>query len=647
MKTIATFKSRVAALGSSLLLAGSCVAADHFIGINFAGGYVHGAPTSLLSADVAGVVPQVGWNNYANLSATNSPVRDNSGGVVGVQLTFFTGEIWASGAYDVNYNDPATGFPMTNGNCKLMNGYIDSLDPANTVTGTNTVTLAGLNKNNTYTVIAYMMRDSGLSAGQSAYWVNDDNTNAIHVIAEDAQSYWLFDPTFHQVTNLDNMNPGTGNYVRWDGVKARPDGTLSVSLVAEDPFSTGFTLRGALNGIQVISTNAWPTNNIAAALILQPANRRTPLGQTATFSVAANGPWDFQWYSNNVPTPGATQASYTTVPILTVADTLVDYKVSVSNNVNVVFSQTVRVSIAPALPPGGIFYDPFDYPVGALGNIGDWTPANIAQVVSPGLRYTDAEGSVLVVSGNALVGPIDWDPFPNEPIKLFGTQTFGGPNTTNYMSYLFDFTYMNPTNNAGYFGVSVFQGDPSNWSSWDWGNEKMFVGKTWYNDYLGTTDGNGTIGYWTNGFLVARITQDDANRTVDVFLNPPLSGLPETPDFSTTASGTITYNAIGINSGEWAGVKGNHDVWYLPPGPIVDEFRFGTTYSSVAPVAVVLNAERVGTSLELSWGSALIGYSLQQSDSLTNPHWVSAPSGNPVTVPINPAQPTRFYRLVK
>lgn len=49
----------------------------------------------------------------------------------------------------------------------------------------------------------------------------------------------------------------------------------------------------------------------------------------------------------------------------------------------------------------------------------------------------------------------------------------------------------------------------------------------------------------------------------------------------------------------------------------------------------------------ISWSPATPGFVLQQSDSLTNPNWSSAPSGaaNPVTVPA--ALPSRFYRLHK
>ena len=48
----------------------------------------------------------------------------------------------------------------------------------------------------------------------------------------------------------------------------------------------------------------------------------------------------------------------------------------VSNNVNSVTSSIVNLVLLPPLPPGGIFYDAFDYPPVSLRNNGDYTPLN-------------------------------------------------------------------------------------------------------------------------------------------------------------------------------------------------------------------------------------------------------------------------------
>jgi hypothetical protein len=364
-----------------------------------------------------------------------------------------------------------------------------------------------------------------------------------------------------------------------------------------------------------------------------------PPGQSGTFRAVANGPWDYQWYSNNIAIPGAIADSYTTAPLVDELGTRVQYHVVVSNGSDQVTSDSVHLILAPALPPGGIFYDAFNYPASPLGNWGEWTLQNTAQVASPGLTYTDGT-AWLEVSGNAMVPPIDWDPFENIPIKLFGDQTYGGPNSTNYMSFLFDFRNLNPTNNSGYVGVSGFEG------AGGWGSERFFVGKTWYSDTI-TVDGritDSSIPYQTNGFLVLRITQDDAQGTYDLFLNPPLSGLPEVPTASGTVDFLVTFNAVGVNAGEWAGVKGNHNVPFTEPGPLVDEFRFGETYAAVAPIAIpTLTVELIESGVSVGWSPELPGFSLQSSDSLSAPDWTTAPTGNPVTIPVD--REARYFRL--
>jgi len=133
-----------------------------------------------------------------------------------------------------------------------------------------------------------------------------------------------------------------------------------------------------------------------------------------------------------------------------------------------------------------------------------------------------------------------------------------------------------------------------------------------------------------------------------MYHNPPLSGLPATPDLTVNPGSARSFNAVAVNAGEWDGAVGEHRNDFTPPGPLVDEFRFGTTYASVAPVASVnltLRIQRVGSSVQISWPAAASGYTMQQSDSLNPPNWGPAPAGNPVTIPIS--QGARFYRLAK
>jgi len=628
MKTHASFLPPAVPALVACLLAGTCLGADSLIGVNFAGGNANGAPTLLDPADEAGVVPQVEWNNTSAYSVTNALLKDNTHQVTAITLTYSTSEMWGSGAFNA-----AEG--LTNGNAKLLNGYLNSLGDR-TVGTTNTVTFSGLDAAAKYAVVAYTLRDQ--SGEQAAYWINDAADMAFHILSEGGPD-WVASPQFRQALNTDPLGaPDLGNCVRWDNVSPRANGSLSVNVASE-------FYRGPINGIQLISAAPFPATTMKVAILLQPQSRRVLANQSAVFNVIANGPWDFQWYSNNVAIPGATSDAFTTAPLVDQAGTLVDYKVVVSHGADQVTSDTVRLILMPPLPTGGIFYDGFPYAPGPLRNAGDWTLLNIAQITSPGLTYSDGMNS-LEVSGNAMVPPMDWDPFPNIPVKLFGTNLYGGANSTNFMSFLFDFRNLNPTNHAGYIGVSAFEGAN------DWGNERFFVGKTWYGDFItvdGRIDGSlAAIPYLTNGFIVLRVTQDDTTATYDLFFNPPLAALPEVP----TASGTgnlVTFNAVGVNAGEWHGEKGKWDVPFTEPGPIVDEFRFGQTYASVAPIAAPtppsLTVELAGNSVRVAWSPATAGFTLQMSDSLSSASWGAAPGGNPVTIPADRA--TRYFRLIK
>jgi hypothetical protein len=618
------------------LLATQCIAADHFIGVNFTGGGGNGGARSLDPLDSAGVVPQTNWNNFSALVETNGYLRDSEGNLLGVKLSYQTSQMLGSGAYSDEYG-------YTNANDKLFQGYLSS-SASDTPTGTNTITFENLSPGDTYTLLAYALRDA--DGEQAAYWVNEDSANAFVILTLGGAS-WQFQPQFLRGVNKVRPSSEYANYVRWDGLSPRPDGTLSISVASEN-------LSGPINGIQLISSNAYPPNTQMPQFTLPPRNVKVSLGQAGTFRATGDGPWAFQWYSNNIAIAGATGSTFTTVPISSIEETRINYRVTVNNGP---FSQTspdVHLILVPDLPPGGIFYDGFDYPAGDLGNWGSWNETNpnakltgpgTAQVTESGLTYTDEGGRSLAVSGGALVPPREpagWNSPDFLPIKAFETAQ-GGAHTVIFMSYLFDFRNRDGgSGGIGFSGFNLVSG-----SALDWGNERFWVGTR--GEVLGFDSGlpnqpNSVVPTATNGFVVVRLTQDDATTTADLFFNPPLDALPLTPTYTPDApqQNLIVFNGVGVNAGDWNRVDPDAE------GPVIDEFRFGTTYASVAPIAAApsptLTIQWVGTNLQISWDPA-VGYTLQQSDSLSSPNWVAGPTGNPVL--ISPTQAVRFYRLLK
>jgi hypothetical protein len=91
----------------------------------------------------------------------------------------------------------------------------------------------------------------------------------------------------------------------------------------------------------------------APTISTQPANQTVTAGQTALFSVTANGtaPLSYQWRKNTVNISGATSASYTT-PATVITDSGAKFDVIVSNSAGNTTSNaaTLTVSAVPVAP---------------------------------------------------------------------------------------------------------------------------------------------------------------------------------------------------------------------------------------------------------------------------------------------------------
>ncbi|MCL4177848.1 MAG: hypothetical protein KJ072_08890 [Verrucomicrobia bacterium] len=119
------------------------------------------------------------------------------------------------------------------------------------------------------------------------YWIGDNYSDGPWINYEGAAD-WLADPQFRRATNVLG-SPDTGNYVRLDSLSPEPDGTLSVSTTPALNSD-----RAPINGIQLLTTGSFPPTTETVAIQLQPRNASVPVGQSGTFRVVANGPWDYQ-----------------------------------------------------------------------------------------------------------------------------------------------------------------------------------------------------------------------------------------------------------------------------------------------------------------------------------------------------------------
>jgi hypothetical protein len=84
----------------------------------------------------------------------------------------------------------------------------------------------------------------------------------------------------------------------------------------------------------------------APAITQQPTNKTVTVGQTATFSVTANGtaPLSYQWQKGTTNIPGAASSSYTT-PATTIGDNGSQFRVVVTNSVGSTTSNSATLTV--------------------------------------------------------------------------------------------------------------------------------------------------------------------------------------------------------------------------------------------------------------------------------------------------------------
>ena len=143
-----------------------------------------------------------------------------------------------------------------------------------------------------------------------------------------------------------------------------------------------------------------PPVSTTPSITTQPANQTVNAGQTATFSVTANGtaPLSYQWQKGGVAISGATSASYTT-PATQASDTGTTFTVTVTNAAGSVSSSAATLTVT-AVPQTTLSCDgyPRDVSVGLNGTTQTYTQVCVilqefAQV-TPSLTVTTLTGNL-------------------------------------------------------------------------------------------------------------------------------------------------------------------------------------------------------------------------------------------------------------
>jgi hypothetical protein len=138
---------------------------------------------------------------------------------------------------------------------------------------------------------------------------------------------------------------------------------------------------------------------VAPAITTQPTDQRVVVGQTATFSVMANGtaPLNYQWQKGTTPVAGATASSYTT-PATALPDNGSTFQVVISNSVSSVTSSSAMLTVAAGTAmAGGVDVTTYKYDLNRSGqNLAEsaLTLTNVASSTFGLLRRLPVDGRV-------------------------------------------------------------------------------------------------------------------------------------------------------------------------------------------------------------------------------------------------------------
>jgi hypothetical protein len=164
---------------------------------------------------------------------------------------------------------------------------------------------------------------------------------------------------------------------------------------------------------------------VAASIITPPANTAAGEGQNATFTVDAtgSGALTYQWKTNNIDVPGATNSTLTLMNVV-LAQIGLQVRVGVSNTVGGVLSSAATLNVLPANPH--LMY--LSYVEGTTkstnssltpGNQGTLQTTNVGFIQGRGLFVQkqstgNAAGTYPVYGVNVPVGPYAPDPAYNQ-----------------------------------------------------------------------------------------------------------------------------------------------------------------------------------------------------------------------------------------
>ncbi len=146
------------------------------------------------------------------------------------------------------------------------------------------------------------------------------------------------------------------------------------------------------------------------AITVEPTNQVIPIGDTATFTVAATGtaPLTYQWSENGIPISGATSATYTTPTIAldsSGSTSIGSFDVTIRNATSSVTSNAVTLTAGPRSPKAG----DLRYLLSQQVSLPGFGPTAAARGANLELSYPNAIGTPLMLGECSLNNGCGWD----------------------------------------------------------------------------------------------------------------------------------------------------------------------------------------------------------------------------------------------
>jgi len=323
---------------------------DVSVGFTFRGSGANGAPTEMLTTDIAGFVPQAYWNNLSGGSgqgvtynlesgADDGSATDSNNDETEIGIEFATNGTWGAGTR------------TSNGTGRMLNGIVRtdaaSLDLDDSP---SEIVLYGLPAG-THSLIVYTVQVP-LEFYTLDLEVEDSNGTQRRYLRPENSDEYKPSPNFRLVTSEESSERSVGNMVIFRGLSPQ-NGEVTLRLAAPDGNGQG----PGINGLQILLNKDFvppPTIN------MHPVSSNGVNGSALELSIDVSGADQIQWLKDGQAIAGATGASYS-IGSLTAGDAGA-YSVSASNEGGSISSQAAVVDVVSSnnISEGLVAYFPFD-----------------------------------------------------------------------------------------------------------------------------------------------------------------------------------------------------------------------------------------------------------------------------------------------